>query len=91
MTHLLLDIKLREEDFAEDAEMDLRDELVEAIEGRGIGEVGGFGSGDGSMDISVIVEDEAVGRERVTALMGELAPDMAFTIEVLPDDEEAAE
>ena len=89
--HLLVDIQLPEDDFAEDAELDLRDRLVEAIEGRGIGEVGGFGSGAGSMDISVIVEDEAAGRERLTALLGEMAPGVPFTIQVLPDEEEAAD
>lgn len=88
LVHLLVDIAIPENDFAEDEEMDLRDQLVDAIETSGIGEVGGFGSGAGSMDISVLVIDEATGRKQLIALLSELAPGRQFTIEVLPDEEE---
>jgi hypothetical protein len=82
LIHLLLDIKVSYDGFASPGEMDLRSRLVELIEQRGIGEVGGFGSGMGSMDISVHVPDEAGGRQRLSELMREVAPGSEFTIEV---------
>lgn len=87
MTHLLVDITLAGDEFAEANELDLRDRLVEGIESRGIGEVGGFGSGMGSMDISVVVPDEQAGREQLAALIRVQAPGVAFTIEVLPSED----
>lgn len=88
LTHLFVDVTLAGDDFAGVDELDLRDRLVEGIESRGIGEVGGFGSGMGSMDISVLVPEEQAGREHVAALIRELAPGAAFTIEVLPSEDE---
>jgi hypothetical protein len=61
---------------------------VEAIEAQGIGEVGGYGSGLGGMDVSVLVPDERGGREQVAALIQKLAPTAKFTIQVLPDEDE---
>lgn len=86
LVHLLVEIALGGTGFAEDDELDLRGRLVEAIESRGLGEVGGYGSGDGGMDISVLVADEQVGREQVAALVREVIPGAAFTIETLPDE-----
>jgi hypothetical protein len=87
LVHLLVGIELARGDFAEDEELNLRDRLVQAVESRGVGEVGGFGSGLGGMDVSVLVQDEAAGREQVAALVRELAPGASFTIEVLADEE----
>jgi hypothetical protein len=87
---LLVEIELAGEGFAEDEELDLRDRLVAAVEARGIGEVGGYGSGLSGMDVSVLVRDEQIGREQVTTLVHELAPGAPFTIEVLPDEDEDA-
>ena len=88
LVHLLVDIKLDGDSFASVEELDLRHLLVEAIESRGIGEVGGFGSGMGSMDLSVHVPNEQVGREQVAAVIREFAPEAVFTIEVLPSEDE---
>ncbi len=88
LVHLLLDIKLAGDGFASPDEFDLRDRLVERIERLGIGEVGGYGSGVGGMDISVLVADEAEGRGRLSRLMQEVAPDARFTIEVLADEDD---
>lgn len=87
LVHLLVEIELSGDGFADDAELDLRHRFVEEVEARGIGEVGGAGSGLGGMDVSVLVRDEKAGRERLTALVRELAPGTVFTIEVLPDEE----
>ena len=87
LVHLLLEIELSGDDFADEGELDLRYRLEEAIESRGIGEFGGAGSGLGSMDISVLVRDESAGREQLAALVHELAPGASFTIEVLPDED----
>lgn len=87
LVHLLVEIALEGDDFAEDAELELRDRLVEAFEARGVGEVGGVGSGLGGMDVSVLVRDEWAGREHVAAVVRELAPGASFTIEVLPDED----
>ncbi|MFO0808896.1 MAG: hypothetical protein U0746_09760 [Gemmataceae bacterium] len=88
LVHLLVEIELAGDEFAADEELDIRDRLVAVIEDRGIGEVGGFGSGSGGMDVSVLVRDEAAGREQVAAVVRELAPGATFTIEVLPDEED---
>src|SRR5262245_30138471 len=87
LVHLLVEISLEGDDFAGDAELDLRDRLVEAFESRGVGEVGGFGSGLGSMDVSLLVPDERVAREQVAAIVRELAPGASFTIDVLRDED----
>jgi hypothetical protein len=89
LIHLLLDIKLSDDDFASPGVMDLRSRLVELIEQRDIGEVGGFGSGMGSMDISVHVSDEAEGRQRLSELMREVAPGSEYAIKVLGDEDTA--
>jgi hypothetical protein len=87
LIHLLVEIELEGDAFRDDDESDLQGLLVEKIEERGIGEVGGWGSGEGSMDISVHVLDESVGRERLMALLREVAPAAKYTIQVLPDEE----
>jgi hypothetical protein len=87
LVHLLVEIALNGDAFAEDDELDLRGLLVEAFQSRGVGEVGGYGSGLGGMDISVLVRDEVAGREQVAAVVRELAPGASFTIEVLPDED----
>jgi len=91
LVHLLVEIELAGDGFADPGELDLRGRLVEAIESRGVGEVGGFGSGMGGMDISVHVPEEAAGREQVAAIVRELAPRVVFTIRVLPEEDEDAE
>jgi hypothetical protein len=48
----------------------------------------GAGSGMGRMDFSVLVRDERSGRAEVEAVVRELAPAAAFTIERLPDADE---
>jgi hypothetical protein len=89
VVHLLLDIRLAGDGFATPGERDLRSRLVTLIEGRGIGEVGGFGSGAAGMDVSVIVDDEARGRAELIELMREVAPEAAFTIEPISDEDDA--
>ncbi|HVS39732.1 MAG TPA: hypothetical protein VMS17_29515 [Gemmataceae bacterium] len=89
MIHLLLEIQLADDGFADAGEMDLCSQLVDAIESRGIGEVGGYGSGMGGMDISIIVADEQIGRRQIAAVLAEFAPKTAFSIRVLPPEDEA--
>jgi hypothetical protein len=87
LVHLLVEIELSGDDSANEDELNLRGQLMEAIESRGIGAVGGCGSGLGGMDVSVLVPDERDGREQVAAVIQELAPGAKFTIEVLPGED----
>jgi hypothetical protein len=91
LVHLLVEIDLADDRFADAGELDFRSRLVEAIESRGVGEVGGFGSGSGGMDISILVPEEQSGRDQVAAVVRELAPGAAFTIDVLPSEDEDTE
>jgi hypothetical protein len=86
LVHLLLEVELAGDAFANESELDLRYRLEDAVEARDIGMVGGAGSGVGGMDISVLVVDERIGRERLAALVRELAPEVSFTIKVLTDE-----
>jgi hypothetical protein len=86
--HLLLEVECDGNDFADYDELDLRERLIEAIESRGVGEVGGFGSGMGEFDISVLVRDEAVGRFHLDGVLREFAPEAKYSIRVLPAEDE---
>lgn len=89
LIHLLVEIALAGDEFADNEELNLRSQLVKLIESRGIGHVGGFGSGQGGMDVSALARSEQLGREQLAALVRELAPTASFTIEVMPDEDDA--
>ena len=86
--HLLVAIGLAGDGFPDAAELRLRYRLEEAVEAREIGEIVGGGGGAGGMDISVLVRDEQAGRERLAALVRELAPGATFRIITVPDEED---
>ena len=84
-----VNIKLEEEGFASDAEVELRYNLENAIEERGIGDWYGSGSGDDWMDVAFIVKEGDTVQSAVTAvrqLLRELnVPDDRVRLDIFDD------
>jgi hypothetical protein len=68
------------DDFASLQELEIRDKIARTIEERGIGTVTSVGTGMGTMEIVVKVEQQKTARSGIEAITREIAPDMKSTI-----------
>jgi hypothetical protein len=77
--------KLRGDGFAEPDELELRNEIEELIEARGIGEFRDAGSGMGVMDLYIEVEDAEAALPKLRVLLREQGAEGMATLRVIPD------
>ena len=68
------------DDFASLQRLEIRDKIVRTIEERGIGAVTRVGTGMGTMEIVVKVEQQETARSGIEAIIRQIAPDMKSTI-----------
>jgi len=68
------------DDFASRQALEIRDQIARAIEERRIGMVTRVGTGMGSMEIVVKVEEREAARSEIEKIIREIAPDMNSTI-----------
>jgi hypothetical protein len=68
------------DDFASRQELEIRDKIARTIEERGIGTVTSVGTGMGTMEIVVKVEQQKTARSGIEAIVHQIAPDMKSTI-----------
>jgi len=83
--HLWVEISFLEGQFANRNEFDIRKQLIDELESRGFGKFVGAGSGSGAMDFSFHVENEAAARQLLAQVIGEIAPEVNYTVEVAED------
>ena len=83
--HLWIEISFLEGPFANRNEFDIRNLLIDALVARGFGKFTGAGSGSGAMDFSFRVENEAAARHMLAQVIGEIAPEVNYTVEVVED------
>jgi hypothetical protein len=83
--HLWVEISFLEGQFANRIEFDIRNQLIDELESRGFGKFVGAGSGLGTMDFSFYVENEAPARQLLAQVIGEIAPEVNYTVEVAED------
>ena len=83
--HLWVEISFLEGQFANRNEFDIRNQLIDELESRGFGKFVGAGSGLGTMDFSFHVENEAAARQLLAQVIGEIAPEVNYTAEVVED------
>ena len=83
--HLWVEISFLEGQFANRNEFDIRNQLIDELESRGFGKFVGAGSGLGTMDFSFHVENEAAARQMLAQVIGEIAPEVNYTVEAVED------
>ena len=83
--HLWVEISFLEGQFANRNEFDIRNQLIDELESRGFGKFVGAGTGLGTMDFSFHVENEAAARQLLAQVIGEIAPEVNYTVEVVED------
>jgi hypothetical protein len=83
--HLWVEISFLEGQFANRNEFNIRNQLIDELESRGFGNFVGAGSGLGTMDFSFHVENEAAARQLLAQVIGEIAPEVNYTVEVAED------
>jgi hypothetical protein len=64
------------DDFASRQELEIRDKIARTIEKRGIGTVTRVGTGMGTMEIVVKVQQKEAARSEIEAIIREIAPNM---------------
>ena len=83
--HLWVEISFLEGQFANRNELDIRNRLVDELGSRGFGKFTGAGSGSGMMDFSFRVENEEAARQMLAQVIGEIAPEVNYSVEVVED------
>jgi hypothetical protein len=68
------------DDFASLQDLEIRDKIARTIEEKGIGTVTRVGTGMGTMEIVVKVEQQETARSAIEAIIREIAPDTKSTI-----------
>jgi hypothetical protein len=83
--HLWVEISFLVDQFANRNEFDIRNQLIDELESRGFGKFVGAGSGLGTMDFSFHVENEAAASQLLAQVIGDIAPEVNYTVEVAED------
>ena len=80
-----------EGEFPSEEELNARNDIIDELMERGIGEVEGAGGGMGMMDFSFCVHDEESAQQLITEVIREKLPGVEFGIDSEPLSEEEAD
>ena len=81
--HLWIELSFLSGHFAKRDQFDTRNQIIDELEFRHFGNFTGAGSGSGTMVFSFSVENEAAARQMLTQVIGEIAPEVNYTVEAV--------